>query len=109
MHLNLSEIDGHWPARRILVETLAITFGYAIVFTGSEWLFISEHSPLNHGDTSGLILVNLPAFYLYLALFGKHGDGGETGYFICIFIQWLILGGIIGITVAVGRRFFRDL
>ena len=107
MHPNPSNIDDHWPARRVLVETLMITFSYAILATVIEWLFMSEHSPLNHGDTTGLLFVNLPAFYLYLALFGK--QGGETVYFICIFIQWLILGGIIGLTVAVGRRFFRDL
>ena len=92
-------------SRRRVLEIILIAVAFAALATGCQWLLMSEHSPLNHGerpDTTGWLILTLPAFYLFIALFGIHG--GETDYFICVLVQWFILGVPVGILVSAVRR-----
>ena len=103
------QAEGGRTVYSMVIEVAVIAVTYAAIATACEWLFMSEHSPLNHGvrpDTTGWLILNLPAFYLFIALFGKHG--GETNYFICIFVQWLVVGAGVGVFVAAVRGSFKN-
>ena len=110
MSIKSVQSEGKRAAYRMAVEIALVAAVFAAIATGCLWMFMSEHSPLNHGerpDTTGWLMLNIPAFYLFMALFGKHG--GETNYFLCVFAQWLVLGTGVGVFVAVARRSFKDI
>jgi hypothetical protein len=92
-------------------EVSLIAVGIALLVTACGWLVADKASPLNHGVSPDVhdsplvmcwVVANFPAAFLFISLFGKLG--AEWEYFLCVFIQWLVVGiGWGALTVAVRR------
>ena len=95
----------------IVTEAALVAIVFAVSVTACGWLIAGKDSPMNHGVTPdahdrpllGLwVLVNFPAAILFISVFGKLGS--ETQYFFSVFLQWLVLGSLVGWLVASMRR-----
>lgn len=96
--------DARWSDRRILLEVVLVAVAYAVLATGGELLLTGgEMDP----DAPGLAALNIPAAFLFWALFGDHG--GDVVFIFCVFLQWLVPGAFTGLVVAMCRRWFKDL
>jgi len=87
---------------------------FALIVTACGWLWVGKASPLNHGvspdvhaDPSVLlwVIANFPAGLLFINAFGK--IGAEWEYFLCVFVQWLVVGAGLGVLTAAVRRAIR--
>jgi hypothetical protein len=92
---------------------VAALFGLAITTFG--WFWVGRFSPLNDGvfpdvhaspDVIIWVLANFPAALLFWNLFGKNGP--EWSYFLCVFMQWFVVGIGVGGSIAVVRRVWKD-
>ena len=81
-----------------MAKAVVIAVGASILVTAFGWFLMGTASPFNHGrapsvqDRPGLIfwvVANFPAAILFVSLFGKQGS--ETLYFVCVFLQWLVI------------------
>ena len=89
------------------VMTVAIVaISMAVVVTAFGWFVAGTGSPINHGvapnvqDQPSLtiwVVVNFPAALLFVNVFSKLGS--EAAYFLCVFLQWLIIGVPFGLSV----------
>jgi len=84
---------------------------FAVLITALGWFLTSKGSPINHGvapdahdspDVMLWVFVNFPAGLLFINCFGKLGS--EASYFLCVFLQWLPIGAVLGTVVASVRR-----
>ena len=90
-------------------------FGFALIVTACSWLWLGTGAPLNDGLrlefrsswVQLLVTANLPAAIFNQGWFGSSGYDPEPGYFLCVFIQWLIVGVSLGVVTAVIRRAIR--
>ena len=94
------------------VFLIAVVFGITITTLG--WFWVGKYSPLNNGvvpdvhtspDVMLWVIANFPAAILFLNLTGKNGP--EWSYFLCVFIQWFVVGIGVGGSVAVVRRMWK--
>jgi hypothetical protein len=96
----------------ITKNTLLWAFIAAGIVTAFSWLVLGKNSPANHGvppdvhDSPLIVLLvipNLPAGIVCVNIFGKHGP--DWNYFLCVFVQWLIIAGVVGRIIAwVGKE-----
>jgi len=52
-----------------------------------------------------LLVLNFPALIFYMG--GANSHTPVTLFLICVFLQWLVLGGVFGLLVALVRRAMR--
>ena len=77
---------------------------YALLAMTGEWLLMGGNIDL---ETSGWSALNFPAAFVCVTLLGEHG--GDAGFMVCVFFQWLVVGAFIGLVVAMCRRWFKDM
>jgi len=92
-------------------EVIIIAFLFALIVTACGWFWVGAGSPLNPGVSLDVynsppamlwVIANFPAGVLFVNAFGKHGP--EWSYFLCVLIQWLIFGFVLGVIIASIRR-----
>ena len=105
------EQDAKRPRLSPWAEAVLIASIFAIAVTAGGWLVAGKFSPLNHGVSPDVyaspllaiwVLVTLPAAVMFVNLFGKLGS--EWQYFLCVFVQWMIVGLLVGWIIASIRR-----
>lgn len=96
--------------RRFVLEakTILLATGTALVATSLFGLLESKYQEVEEIRDHSLLLlwgvVNLPALILFTFTFDEVGF--KAGLYLCVFIQWLGIGSILGLTwqEAVKRR-----
>src|SRR5882672_6270989 len=102
----MSTVEYETKKRRspLIAEVAVIALVFAIMVATCGWLWVGKGSPFNHGvfpdvrtspDVSLWVIANFPAAILFISLFGKSGP--EWTYFLCVLIQWFILGVGVGV------------
>lgn len=88
----------------VIAKVAAVAISIAIFATVCGWFVAGKGSPLNHGVAPSVqdrpllgvwVVANLPAATLFVNVFSKLGS--ETQYFLCVFMQWLVIGVPFGL------------
>jgi hypothetical protein len=83
----------------------------SVAVTGVGWLCLGKASPLTHGTSPDAnsnplvfawVIMNLPAAIAFINIFGNLGP--EWGYFLCVFIQWLVIAVLGALVYRAFRR-----
>jgi len=97
-----------------MVSVIALVF--ALVVTACGWFWVGKDSPVNHGVIVDVernpsvviwVLLNFPAACLFLGVFGKQSP--EWQYFLCVFVQWYVIGLGLGAAIMAIRRASRGV
>jgi hypothetical protein len=101
------EMNRHRP----WVKVALVAFAFAVVVTTVGWLIAGKGPPINQGVSPDVhdrpllmvwVVANFPAAILFVNVFSKLGS--EAQYFLCVFLQWLVVGIPIGLLGSLARR-----
>ena len=94
-----------------IAEAAVIAVAFTLIVTACGWLWVGNTSSLNHGVAPDVhtsppvmlwVVANFPAALLFLNVFGKLG--AEWKCFLCVFVQWFVVGMCVGGLIATVRR-----
>jgi hypothetical protein len=101
---------------RLFLEAALFALAFAVFVTACGWLIAGKASPMNHGITPDVranpllgiwVFANFPAAILFVNAFGKLGS--EAQYYLCIFVQWFVLGSFPAWLLSNARAAARQL
>ena len=109
--MNITETTAGRKPLHAYAKVALVALVFAVLITTGGWFLAAKGSPINHGvapdvhdrpDMACWVFINFPAAILFISFFGKLGS--EASYFLCIFLQWLLVGAGVGTVVASVRR-----
>ena len=89
----------------MVAKIASVAIAIAVFVTACGWFVAGKGSPFNHGVPPSVqdrpllavwVIANLPAAILFVNVFSKLGS--ETQYFLCVFLQWLLIGVPFGLS-----------